>query len=670
MVIKEIKENHYLVYKIYLFHKDCKDFGYVDAHIGNLVYTEPAISYSSAVGTFETRYNGIKNASTFYDNSSYSLLDVSRGATICTKDLQGNVIGSNSLTITDNDNNWYRSEFSDSSYMALDVHWALQKIYDRLYWAHNKNSYDNLGKSINAYVRASINGYLDNAAWYPGYESLCFGEGGSNFKPLASVDIVAHEFGHGITHYQIGWTSNEGMLNEGLSDIWAAIMEYRISPTNSVWKIGEQVTLLDDCLRDLENPSSWGAHTQMATTYSSALYNTGNDYVKSGVFSHWFYLLVNGGQGINSNGDYFSFDGIGMELAERVIVKAVYSGYLRYQNSFPDVRSAFINTARTFADSDLEYKISNAWYAVGVGDISWKILGETIPCGLTSYVIENVPPTSTVSWQWQNASTIPITIDTTATYRCYIDNTNRKHINNVLVAKIYDGSGSLVKTLTKHINTADGFSATYSQTVLPNQNQISGTLSDGGVILNAGQGTPLTIVSNDFYGASFTFTTTTMPIIGPIIPMSVTSISSIDPSYSLSGNTLQVTFPFNTSGLKSYVKCDNGNKVIVFTIYANSPYGFNGETTPSYSLLLVPEHSVLSISVTSIVDESSTYSKEEEIAEEWDVTIFNTHTNKICYTGKMAKGKMGIDISRWNSGIYVVQVKSGKTVLTKKVKLK
>jgi hypothetical protein len=84
----------------------------------------------------------------------------------------------------------------------------------------------------------------------------------------------------------------------------------------------------------------------------------------------------------------------------------------------------------------------------------------------------------------------------------------------------------------------------------------------------------------------------------------------------------------------------------------------------------VPEHSVLNISVTSIVDESSTYSKEEEIAEEWDVTIYNTHTNKICYTGKMAKGKMGIDISRWNSGIYVVQVKSGKTVLTKKVKLK
>ena len=58
------------------------------------------------------------------------------------------------------------------------------------------------------------------------------------FDPLASIDIVAHEFGHGITDFQIGWgnAGNEGAFNEGLSDIWGAIFEQTIRPS-STWQI-------------------------------------------------------------------------------------------------------------------------------------------------------------------------------------------------------------------------------------------------------------------------------------------------------------------------------------------------------------------------------------------------------------------------------------------------
>ena len=118
------------------------------------------------------------------------------------------------------------------------------------------------------------------------------------------LDIVAHEYGHAITQHQIDWPYSHRFLNEGMSDIWGAIMEYRLGPTgSSTWKIGDQ--LLDgetiNCLRNIEDTDDSHAKTQIANAYQSTRYNNGSVYVKSGVFSHWFYLLVQGGSGYNES---------------------------------------------------------------------------------------------------------------------------------------------------------------------------------------------------------------------------------------------------------------------------------------------------------------------------------------------------------------------------------
>lgn len=151
LIIKTIKqkERPALVYKIFLNSDliESEIYGYVDAHTGKVLYTESAF-LDVNTGTFETIYNqNTVTAQTQYQNGTYRLYDDSRGAVIHTKDLNGNTYQNNpSYEITDNDNYWHLNEHLNHTDMAMDIHWGLQKIFDRLYNAHGKNSFDNNGK--------------------------------------------------------------------------------------------------------------------------------------------------------------------------------------------------------------------------------------------------------------------------------------------------------------------------------------------------------------------------------------------------------------------------------------------------------------------------------------------------------------------------------------------
>ncbi len=412
LIIKEIPEKTdtlpALVYRIYLYanYPQNTEIGFIDAHTGKLRMTEPAFIDFSETGTFATRYSGTQQGITQHYQGAYHLADSTRDAVIHTWNLEGRYDMSSRIELTDNDNNWTQVEHhANNNDMGLDVQWALQNIYDRLYIAHEINSMDDEGFPINAHIRYRNN--YDNASWHRIDSALFFGEGKTKFRPLASLDVVAHEFGHGITHFQIGWTTNEQQpFNEGLSDIWGVIMEYRIRPS-SVWQIGDQVTLNYDCLRNIQNTNDNNARVKIANTFTSPQYDSGNHYVKGGVFSHWFYLLVNGGNGTNDLGRNYSVYGVGMDLAEELIVKATYNGYLRFTTSYAQIRTSIINAARDIAgvNSFLEHQVANAWYAVGVGDTEYRyfISGPSIICPSgSSFTVDNLPSGFTIEWSQSN----------------------------------------------------------------------------------------------------------------------------------------------------------------------------------------------------------------------------------------------------------------------------
>lgn len=426
LVIKEIDDpsgvaRPKLAYKVFVEaeHPANTQIGFVDAITGKMLLTEPRRTHVAATGTFATRYSGSRTAITESINGSFRLEDLTRGATIRTWNINGATTIGGRVHITDNDNNWTAAEHSASENdMALDVHWALQNIYDHLANNLGINSFNDNGAPIDAHVHfGTASADRDNAFWDLANNVLLFGDGDVKFRPVASLDAVAHEFGHGIIDFQIGWaySGNGAAFHEGLADIWGAIFESRIKPnsTNN-WRIGEQLTLTKSMLRNLQNTNDNNALDKIADTFSSTQYNNGNHYVRSGVFSHWFYILANGESGVNDLGNSYNVTGLGIDRAENIIATSVFNNWLDNTATYADIRTATINaTIATYCNNSPEVAaVTNAWHAVGVGAAYSgtvpSITGNEPICSSQSFSVQN--PIAGASLFWSSANTSQMTV--------------------------------------------------------------------------------------------------------------------------------------------------------------------------------------------------------------------------------------------------------------------
>lgn len=143
--------------------------GYVNAHDGKIEDIEKTTCDINALALFDTRYYGTQYSITDNVNNEYRLYDESRGAVIHTRKLNGMPYNTGVITeITDDDNYWHYTDFTNRGDMGLDVHWSLQKIYDRLYNVHGINSFNNNGVPIYAFpnhrdrflILSAINEYI------------------------------------------------------------------------------------------------------------------------------------------------------------------------------------------------------------------------------------------------------------------------------------------------------------------------------------------------------------------------------------------------------------------------------------------------------------------------------------------------------------------------------
>jgi len=648
-----------LTYKIYINSPDANNskIGYVSAHTGSVILLESSISCANATGQAETMYYGWKNFISNSANNGYILLDTSRGATITTKDMHGldHHQTASANVITDNDNVWYQSELPNRLSMALDVHWVLQKIYDRLYNAYGKNSFDNNGKAIEAYVRSMIDTVAANACWDNASKRLHFGDGGPLFAPYSSVDIVAHEYGHGIASYNIGWSGSQTYLDEGLSDIWGAILEYRIiGNTPNVWDIGEKIinasswSLLTSIrnLKDTQNP---GASMKTASTYMSDEYIAeGNDdvqlvnYIRGGVFSHWFYLLVNGGIGYNTLNRLYSVESVGMDAAEQLIVKAVYDGYLIGTASYADVRLGLINAAQALGNSNLALQVSNAWYAVGVGNTGAypSIEGEMVPCGTSVYSVNNLLDSYTVTWSLPGASGL-LAQNTPGENQCTITNNLSTTFDTDLIAYIQN-AGVTVATLTKHVQsrvtgTFMQVGNTYSGNTYPDIQETG--FGNGSVIcIN-----PTCLVTlNSPYFSNMTFTKT----------------GATPNLWSNSFAGLNVRYPYSSSIQRTNVYGTDGCRSISFSIWVypeDAPIVIEAVGTGNgYEFMLVSQSNGDGIQ------------RNEEQLAGWYIDIRHAATGYIVYEAKVDGRKLFVNTAEWKSGIYVVRaIKDGQEAVCK-----
>jgi len=360
-----------LVYKFDIYAKSplSRNHVYINAISGKVEGVNPLIHFIS--GNASTRYSGTRTIETQRTQSHFRLHDTTRGNGIRTYNMNGRSTYQD-IDFIDNDNNWIEHATNKDN-AALDAHWGAEMTYDYFKQKFGRNSWDNRNSPLLNYVNANLTSLSssysnsDNAFWDG--TRMTYGRGDS-YDPFTSLDIVAHEIGHGITSStaNLRYQNESGALNEGFSDIWAACVENFAKPdaTNN-WLIGEDVKTM----RNMKNPKQFGdPDTYQGRNWIFSDVDNGGVHTNSGVLNRWFYLLANGGSGVNDNNNAYLVEGIGIDKAA-YIAYLTLTRYLTSSSTFSQCRDLSIQAARSAYSgqypSNEEVQVRNAWHAVGIG---------------------------------------------------------------------------------------------------------------------------------------------------------------------------------------------------------------------------------------------------------------------------------------------------------------
>ena len=335
---------------------------YIDAQTGAFILENKKIHHNDIPASGASLYNG--NVSFTADDTSgpYRLRQTADGNGIETYDMNNGSSYSNASDITSGS-----SVFNDPT--GVQAHYGAEQTHKYFSGNHGRNSYDNTGTTIKSYVSYGSN-YV-NAFWNGSV--MTYGDGdGVNYGPLVSLDIVGHEITHGVTEYaaNLVYSYESGALNESFSDIFGEAIEQYATGSND-WLMGDQIGAggSGGALRSMSDPNAKGdPDTYLGDNWYSGSGDNGGVHYNSGVQNFWFYLLTEGGNGTNDNGDSYTVSSLGMDKAGAIAYRNL-SIYLGANSQYIDARTGAIQAAIDLygADSAEEIATTNAWYAVGVG---------------------------------------------------------------------------------------------------------------------------------------------------------------------------------------------------------------------------------------------------------------------------------------------------------------
>lgn len=376
--------------------------GAVELRYDNLQTQQPAAGIGQGV------YGDQKKMSGTLLGTLFQAWDQMRPTKIVTHDLRGNLArmvfveeGRTSLAPSDIATS-SSSTWSDP--VVVDTHCYLGWTYDYFFKRHGWKGLDNRdSRAIYAIVHPvrrddvtrhdwqEAGSYYANAFFCPqcgaGREDiLMFGEGLPSGYVVggqavtyfgASLDIVAHEYSHGVSGYSAGfiYRNEAGALSEAFSDIMATGVEFFFQapgsgPLKADYLHGEDTfgpgrAGTSYGSRSLANPAAFGDPDHYSLRYTGTS-DGGGVHTNSAIPNHAFYLAIEGGTNHTSG---LSVQGVGAANREQV-EKAFFRGLttLPADASFSQARERTIESARTLygAGSAAERAITQAWTAVGV----------------------------------------------------------------------------------------------------------------------------------------------------------------------------------------------------------------------------------------------------------------------------------------------------------------
>ena len=188
---------------------------------------------------------------------------------------------------------------------------------------------------------------------------LAFGDGdGQVMSGLSGgLDVVAHEFQHGVTQYTAGliYENQSGAIDEGYSDIFACMVD------DDDWTVGDDVVLQDpQFLRNLADPTQGLDRLPTKMSEYQDLPNTeegdyGGVHTNMSIPSHAAYLMA---EGLNSS--------IGRAATAQIWYRALT--YLTPDSEFVDARIATLQAAEELFGSNEVAAVQAAWDEVEVYD--------------------------------------------------------------------------------------------------------------------------------------------------------------------------------------------------------------------------------------------------------------------------------------------------------------
>ncbi|MGW6710025.1 M28 family peptidase [Streptomyces sp. NPDC054956] len=329
---------------------------FVDARTGKVVDRFDEV----VAGSGNSKWNGPNplTIDTTASGSTYTLRDPNRTGLSCADYSSGTVFSKST-------DSWGTGNPTSKETGCTDLMFAAQKQWDMLGQWLGRNGVNGSGRSFPAKVGlGDVNAYWDGS-------SVSIGHNNAN-EWIASIDVVAHEYGHAIDSNTPGGTSGqEAGLGEGTGDIFGALTEAfanEPSPYDTPdYLVGETINLVGTGpIRNMYNPS---AVDNDPSCYSSAIPGT-EVHAAAGPLNHWFYLLAEGtnpggGKPNSSTCNSTTLTGVGVQNAGKIF----YGGMLLKTSSmsYKKYRTATLSSAKSLdATCNLFNKTKAAWDAITV----------------------------------------------------------------------------------------------------------------------------------------------------------------------------------------------------------------------------------------------------------------------------------------------------------------
>ncbi|MFD4634913.1 M20/M25/M40 family metallo-hydrolase [Streptomyces sp. NPDC058284] len=327
---------------------------FVNALTGKVIDTYDDVR----AGSGHSKWNGPDplTIDTSRSGSNYVLRDTTRPGLQCSS-YQGGVF-------TKATDDWGTGNPTSRETGCVDVMFAAQKQWNMLKEWFGRNGHNGNGGSWPVSVGlGELNAYWDGS-------SVTIGHNSAN-EWIAGVDVVAHEFGHGLDSNTPGGANHESGLGEATGDIMGALTEAYINepaPYDTPdYTVGEMINLQGrGPIRNMYDPSRVNNDPNC---YSASIPNT-EEHKAAGPLNHWFYLLAEGsnpggGKPSSPTCNNQQVTGVGNKNAGKIFYGAMLlktSGmtYKRY-------RTATLTAAKNLdAGCDLFNATKAAWDAISI----------------------------------------------------------------------------------------------------------------------------------------------------------------------------------------------------------------------------------------------------------------------------------------------------------------